>query len=207
MTISRYEQISDNHIDILKELGNIGAGNAATSLAQMLSQKVNTSVPEVMLMDINEAIEMLGGPESIVLGILAKIREDIDGIIIFMLKREFVSLVVNSLLGTNIDNFEDISEMELSAIQEIGNIMIASYVNSIASLTGLTIDISVPALTVDMAGAIMNIVTMQFDDTADKVVFIREKFTGESNDVSSHVLLIPNVDSLGVLMKKLGLDL
>lgn len=205
--IKSFEQINEIHIDVLREIGNIGAGNAATSLSQMLMKKVDMEVPEVKLLDINEAIELMGGPENVVLGILIRMSIDLEGIVMFLLKRDFVCLVVNSLLGTNIDKFEDIGEMELSALSEIGNIMIASYINSIASLTNMTIDISVPALSIDMSGAILTVPAIEYANVSDKIVFIEEKFFTDKESVNSHILLVPSVESLNRLLQGLGIEI
>ncbi len=207
MAIKNFEQLNEMHIDILKEIGNIGAGNAATSLSQMLMKKVDMAVPEVKLLDINEAIDTMGGPENIVLGILIRMSMDLEGMVMFLLKKDFVCLVVNSLLGTDISRFEDIGEMELSALSEIGNIMIASYINSIASLTGMTIDISVPALTIDMSGAILSVPAIEYANVSDKIVFIQEKFYADADTVDSHILLIPSVESLNKLLQGLGIEI
>ncbi len=207
MTIKNFEQLNEMHIDILREIGNIGAGNAATSLSQMLMKKVDMAVPEVKLLDINEAIDIMGGPENVVLGILIRMSEDLEGMVMFLLKRDFVCLVVNSLLGTNIERFEEIEEMELSALSEIGNIMIASYINSIASLTGMTIDISVPALTIDMSGAILSVPAIEYANVSDKIVFIQEKFFADKDSVDSHILLVPSVESLNKLLRGLGIEI
>ncbi|QSX07339.1 chemotaxis protein CheC [Sedimentibacter sp. zth1] len=205
--IKNFEQLNEMHIDILKEIGNIGAGNAATSLSQMLMKKVDMEVPEVKLLKFNEAVDLMGGPENIVLGILIRMSIDLNGMVMFLLKRDFVCMVVNSLLGTNIDKFEEIGEMEISALSEIGNIMIASYINSIAGLTGLTIDISVPALTIDMAGAILSVPAIEFANVSDKVVFIQEKFYADEDTVDSHIIMIPDVDSLNKLLQGLGIEI
>ena len=207
MIIKNFDQLNEMHIDILREIGNIGAGNAATSLSQMLMKKVDMAVPEVKLLDINEAIDIMGGAENVVLGILIRMSMDLEGMVMFLLKRDFVCLVVNSLLGTNIEKFEDIGEMELSALSEIGNIMIASYINSIASLTGMTIDISVPALAIDMSGAILSVPAIEYANVSDKIVFIEEKFFADEDTVDSHILLVPSVESLNKLLQGLGIEL
>ena len=150
------------HIDVLKEIGNIGAGNAATSLSQMLSKRIDMNVPEVKILKYEDIIESIGGAENVIVGILVSFFGDIDGVILFLLKKEFVHLILNSLMGTELSKFEDITEMEMSALSEIGNIMVSSYVNSIASLTNMTIDITVPGLNIDMAGALLDSVTAEF---------------------------------------------
>jgi len=207
MMISNLDELNEMHIDILREIGNIGAGNAATSLSQMLMKKVDMNVPEVKLLDFQEATELMGGPETVVLGILVKMTDDIEGMVMFLLKKEFVSMVINSLIGTEVESFEQVGEMEFSALQEVGNIMIASYINSIAGLTGLRIDISVPALTIDYAGAMLSVPAIEFANVSDKVIFIEEKFKAEEEEVDSHILLIPDVKSLNKLLAGLGIEI
>lgn len=195
------------HIDILKEIGNIGAGNAATSLSQMLSKRIEMNVPEVKILKYNDAIESIGGAENVVVGILVSFNGDIEGVILFLLKKEFVHLILNSLMGTELSNFEDITDMELSALSEIGNIMVSSYVNSIASLTNMTIDITVPGLNIDMAGALLDAVAVEFAEAADKVIFIKEQYYCGEETVYSNMLLLPSMSSLNILLKGFGMEI
>ncbi|WMJ78620.1 MULTISPECIES: chemotaxis protein CheC [unclassified Sedimentibacter] len=200
-------ELNDMHIDVLKEIGNIGAGNAATSLSSMLSKRIDMNVPEVSLLNYNDVIDSIGGAENVVVGILVSFGGDIDGVILFLLKKEFVHLIINSLLGTELHNFEEISDMEMSALSEIGNIMVSSYVSSISSLTNMKIDITVPSLNIDMSGALLDAVTAEFSEAADKVIFIKEKYFCQDETVYSHMLLLPSITSLQILLKKFGLDI
>ncbi|NYB72615.1 MULTISPECIES: chemotaxis protein CheC [Sedimentibacter] len=200
-------ELNDLHIDVLKEIGNIGAGNAATSLSAMLSKRIDMNVPEVSLLNYNDVIESIGGAENIIVGILVSFEGDIDGVILFLLKKEFVHLILNSLLGTELKSFEEISEMEMSALSEIGNIMVSSYVNSISSLTNMKIEITVPSLNIDMSGALLDAVTAEFSEAADRVIFIKEKYFCQDETVYSHMLLLPSMTSLGILLKRFGIDI
>lgn len=202
-----YNELNEMHIDILKEIGNIGAGNAATSLSQMLSKRIDMNVPEVSILNYDDAIESIGGAENVVVGILVSFDGDIEGVILFLLKKEFVHLILNSLMGTELSKFEDISEMELSALSEIGNIMVSSYVNSIATLTNMRIDISVPGLNIDMAGALLDAVAVEFAEVADKVIFIKEKYFYGEETVYSNMLLLPSMSSLNILLKGFGIEI
>lgn len=199
-------ELNEIHIDILKEIGNIGAGNAATSLSHMLSTRIDMNVPEVGLLNYNDIINSIGGAENIVVGILVSFYGDIEGVILFILKKEFVHLILNSLLGTELNNFEEISEMEMSALSEIVNIMVSSYVTSISTLTNMKIDITVPSLNIDMSGALLDAVTAEFSDIADKVIFIKEKYFCKEDTVYSHMLLLPSMSSLKILLSRFGLD-
>lgn len=200
-------ELNEIHIDVLKEIGNIGAGNAVTSLSQMLSKRIDMNVPEVSLLDYEDVINSIGGAENVVVGILVSFEGDINGVIFFLLRKEFVHLILNSLLGTELQGFEDISDMEMSALSEIGNIMVSSYVNSISSLTNMVIDITVPCINIDMSGALLDAVTAEFADAADKVIFIKEKYFCQEETIYSHMLLLPSMTSLEILLKKFGLDI
>lgn len=202
-----YNELNELHIDVLKEIGNIGAGNAATSLSQMLSKRIDMNVPEVSILKYDDAIQSIGGAENVVVGILVSFNGDIDGVILFLLKKKFVHLILNSLMGTELSNFEDISEMELSALSEIGNIMVSSYVNSIATLTSMSIDITVPSLNIDMAGALLDSVAAEFAEAADKVIFIKEKYYCEEKTVYGNMLLLPSMSSLNKLLKGFGIEI
>lgn len=198
-------KLNDNHMDILKEIGNIGAGNAATSLSNMLSKRIDMNVPEVSLLNYNNIIESIGGAENIVVGVLVGFEGDIEGVILFLLKKEFAHLILNSLLGTELENFDEISELEISALSEISNIMVSSYVNSISTLTNMTIEVTVPSLNIDMSGALLDSVTAEFSDVADKVIFIKEKYYCMDKTVHSYMLMLPTINSLQILLEKFGL--
>ena len=200
-------ELNEVHIDILKEVGNIGAGNAATSLSQMLSKRIEMNVPEVSLLDYNDIIESIGGAENVVVGVLIGFEGDIEGVILFLIKKEFAHLILNTLLGTELKSFEDISDLELSALSEISNIMVSSYVNSISSLTDMRIRVAVPSLNIDMSGALLDAVTAEFSEAASKVVFIKEKYFCQNEMVYSYMLLLPDRQSLKTLMKKFGMDI
>jgi len=200
-------ELNDFQIDVLKEIGNIGAGNAATSLSEMLSKRIDMNVPEVSLLNYDDIIESIGGAENVVVGILVSFDGEMDGVILFLLKKEFVHLIINSLLGTELHNFEEISEMEMSALSEIGNIMVSSYVNSVSTLTNMKIDISVPSLNIDMSGALLDAVAAEFAEVADKVIFIKEKYFCQDETVYSHMLLLPSMSSLKILLNRFGMDI
>jgi chemotaxis protein CheC len=173
----------------------------------MLSKRIDMNVPEVSLLDYENVINSIGGAENIVVGILVSFEGEIEGVILFLLKKEFVHMILNSLLGTELHGFEDISEMEMSALSEIGNIMVSSYVNSISSLTNMAIDITVPSLNIDMSGALLDAVTAEFSEAADRVIFIREKYFCQEETIYSHMLLLPSMSSLEILLRKFGMEI
>ena len=154
--LKNYEELNDTHIDVLREIGNIGAGNAATALAAILDEKVEVSLPIVRITDFDTAVNALGGAEAMTVGVLLSFSGEANGMIMFLLHMEDAERIMSILLQGYEDG-KEITEIKLSAIKEIGNILGSSYINSIATLTGLQISISVPFISIDMAGALMSV--------------------------------------------------
>lgn len=210
MPLHNYNDLNDLHIDALREIGNIGSGNAASSLAMMLAVQVDISVPTVRILDYEQVMEELGGPEQMIVGLLLCLDGDVNGMIMFLLHQEFANRLLESLLGEDppdVGAQGEIDEMAYSALQEVANIMAASYVNAIGSLTELNINISVPSMCVDMLGAILSVPAIHYANISDKMIFIEDKFHGKDLNAPNHILLIPDVESLDKIMTSLGIEL
>ncbi|MEZ3508242.1 MAG: chemotaxis protein CheC [Lachnospiraceae bacterium] len=197
------EEMSDEYFDVLKELGNIGAGNATTALSQMMQCKVDMSVPQVKLIEFKELGQLMGGEEIIMAGIYLAIEGDVAGSIMFLLEKQAARHLVNKLMGTSVEG-EEFSEMEFSALKEVGNIITAAYLNSLASLTNLALHPSVPDLTVDMAGAILSVPAIEFGALGDKMLLIQTQFFDDMV-LDGYFILVPNLDSYGKILSALGL--
>lgn len=199
-----FNNLDDTHMDVLREIGNIGAGNAITALAKMLNKKVDMDVPKVKVMKFKDVSEILGGAEIPVVGLLLNVEGDIKGSIMFILKSDAACTLVNILMERNIEDCSEFNEMEISALQEVGNILASSYLSSISSLTGLSIMPSVPELAIDMAGAILSVPAIQFGAVGDSVLYIETGFFEGSTRVVGDFFLVPDIDSYMVLLKSLG---
>ena len=197
------EEMSDEYFDVLKELGNIGAGNATTALSQMMQCKVDMSVPQVKLMEFKELGQLMGGEEIIMAGIYLAIEGDVAGSIMFLLEKQAARHLANKLMGTSVEG-EEFSDMEFSALKEVGNIITAAYLNSLASLTNLKLQPSVPDLTVDMAGAILSVPAIEFGTLGDKMLLIQTQFFDDMV-LDGYFILVPNLDSYGKILSALGL--
>lgn len=207
MSIRQYDELGDMHFDVLREIGNIGSGNAATALSSMMGSPIEITVPTVKVLDYTQAIEFLGGPENIVVGMLVRLEGDIEGMIMFILQKPFAAMVLKTFFGKELADITQMDEYDMSALNEIGNIMSGSYVNAISSISGMFINISVPSLTVDMLGAIMSVPAIEFAAVSDKVLFIDETFMIGEETIQSNMILIPEMDSLAVLLQRLGVDI
>ena len=200
-----YSDLNAIHMDVLQEIGNIGAGNAATSLSVMLNAPVDISLPKVNLVGFNQVADAMGGAETTGYGVLVSLEGDIDGMMMFILDKRFAHQILNVLMGGMYEGFHELDEIALSAIKEVGNILSAAYVNSISELTGLRINLSVPSVSIDMIGALLNVPIVKFGAIGDKVLFIEETFNSNRETVSSHMVLFAEIDSLNLILGKLGL--
>lgn len=197
-------EIDNKYYDVLREIGNIGAGNATTALAQLLNMKLDMRVPKVALLEFNKLAETICGEEDIVVGIYLFLEGDITGSMMFMLEEASAHILVNHLMGRDVDNVEAFNEMDFSALQEIGNIITGAYLSSLAGLTGLYINASVPYLTVDMAGAILSVPAIEFGKLGDRALLIETEF-GDDIAINGYFILIPDMQSYDVILTSLGL--
>ncbi|MEY8303170.1 chemotaxis protein CheC [Anaerosalibacter bizertensis] len=195
--------VDDITIDVLKELGNIGSGNAATALATLISKKVDMAVPQVKILDFKDVPKILGGEEVPVVGIYFEMSGEIIGNIMFVLSLESGKNLTNILFNKK-NNSMELDEMDMSALSEIGNILASSYINSLSALTGLKLTISVPSLATDMAGAILSVPAIQYGYIADHVLFIETQFQEGDKKVTGNLFMIPEIDSFKKLLKSLG---
>lgn len=199
-------QIDNMQFDVLREIGNIGAGNATTALSQMINSKIDMKVPKVDLLEFKELSDIVGGAENLVVGILFTLEGQIDGMMMFMMNldasRHLVKLLVGADFGSSTDDF---SEMELSALNEIGNIIAGAYLSSLSTLTNMLITSSVPYLAIDMAGAILSVPAIEFGKIGDKALLIETEFGDEMKAVNGYFILIPTIDSYAAILSSLGL--
>lgn len=203
------DNLDDMQYDVLKEIGNIGAGNATTALSKMLSIKVDMSVPNVALIPFSEISSFIGSEEQTVVGILVGIEGDVDGMMMFLFDMKSAHHLVNSLMMRDLDydESEDVasfSEMDMSALSEIGNIVSGSYLNALAGLTNLKIISTIPSLTVDMVGALLSVPAAEFGKYGDKLLMIQSQF-GEMEFVTGYFLLIPELESYDKILASLGM--
>lgn len=197
-------EIDNKYYDVLREIGNIGAGNATTALAQLLNMKLDMRVPKVELLEFNKLASTICGEEEIVVGIYLFLEGDINGSMMFMLEESSAHVLVNHLMGKNVEDREPFNEMDFSALQEIGNIITGAYLSSLSGLTGLFINASVPYLTVDMAAAILSVPAIEFGKLGDKALLIETAF-GDDIAINGYFILIPDMQSYDVILASLGL--
>lgn len=192
------------HYDLLRELGNIGAGNATTALAQMLNKKLDMKVPKVDLVGFDKLPSIVCGEEELVVAIYLMLDDDVEGSMMFLLPEASAHSLVNQLMGRPEGDKEAFTEMDMSALQEIGNIITGSYLSALSSLTNLTIGASVPYVAIDMAAAILSVPAIEFGKIGDKALLIETEF-GDEIMINGYFILIPALESYDKILTSLGL--
>ena len=198
------EKVSETYFDVLKEIGNIGAGNAMTALSQMLQCKVDMKVPQVKLLEFSEVGALMGGEEQVMVGVLLGVEGDITGSMMFLVEKESAKHLINKVMMGMAPEGDDFSEMELSAMKELGNIITGAYLNSLSTLTNQQIYPTPPALTVDMAGAILSVPAIQFGVLGDRILLIQSQFYDEI-EIDGYFILIPDLESYSKILSALGI--
>lgn len=198
------DQVTENYYDVLREIGNIGAGNAMTALSQMLQCKVDMKVPQVRLLEFQEVGEMIGGEEQIMVGVFLGVEGDITGSMMFMVEEKSARHLIQKITMGMMAQGCEFDEMGLSAMKEVGNIITGAYLNSLSTLTNLKIFPTPPALTVDMAGAILSVPAIQFGIFGDKILMIESRFYDEI-ELDGYFILIPDMESYAKILAALGL--
>jgi len=206
MIIKNYDELTAMEIDTLREVGSIGTGNAATALSSKLNREIRITYPEVRIMGYNEAIDWIGGPEAITAGGLVGISGEINGIMLSVQPLEFVNLIMSHMLDKELTSYEQMEDLERSALIEIGNIMISTFINALSGLAGISVELSVPSMTVDMQGAILAVPMAEYGGQTDYLMTIGSNFMIDNREVPCRLLLSPDVRSLNYLLRKLGVE-
>ncbi|MBE5887293.1 MAG: chemotaxis protein CheC [Lachnospiraceae bacterium] len=200
------DHVNDMYVDVLREIGNIGAGNATTAIAQMLGSRLNMQVPNVKLMEASQLGGAICDEEETVVGIFLEVCNDISGSMMFLMRMDSAHVIVNKLMMRDPEYNEPFDEMDLSALKEIGNIIAASYLSALSTLTNLRIQPSVPYIAVDMAAAILSVPAIQFGQYGDNALFIETEF-GDDVKMQGYFILMPEQDSYSKILSSLGITM
>lgn len=204
--LKNYDDLSPIAIDCLQEIGNIGSGNAASSLSAMLAKPVTMHVPKVTVMDYQSVIDAMGGSEKVMTAILVMFHGDIKGMMMFLLEDAFAQIVVNTFMGKDRIDVIKMDEADASAVKEMGNIMAGAYLSALGAMAEFIIAMDPPSMTVDMMGALMNAPMSMLNEVGDKVLFIDDGFKIEHINIDANIVLVPEMESLDILTKKLGVN-
>ncbi|AAD35985.1 chemotaxis protein CheY [Thermotoga maritima MSB8] len=203
-------KISERQKDLLKEIGNIGAGNAATAISYMINKKVEISVPNVEIVPISKVIFIAKDPEEIVVGVKMPVTGDIEGSVLLIMGTTVVKKILEILTGRAPDNLLNLDEFSASALREIGNIMCGTYVSALADFLGFKIDTLPPQLVIDMISAIFAEASIEEleDNSEDQIVFVETllKVEEEEEPLTSYMMMIPKPGYLVKIFERMGIQ-
>jgi len=202
------EKLSEAQLDAIKEVGNIGTGNAATALSMMLDKKVEISVPQVKVIPISKIPFLFENPEEVVCSVKMELKEDMTGEILLVFDPKTVKALARVLTGMEIADITEMDEFTSSMMKEIGNIMCGSYITALAGFTNLFINPEPPELIVDMISAIISEISIPLALAGEENILLVEtiiEIEGLEEALQGYLLLVPSVDSLEKLLKALGM--
>lgn len=200
------EEVNERYVDVLREIGNVGAGNATTAIASMLGIRIDMSVPKVELLEASRLGSAICPEDEIIVGIFLEVQTDIEGSMMFLMRMDSARFLVNKLMGRDTEDEKEFDDMDLSALKEIGNIIAASYLNALSTMTNLIITPSIPYIAVDMAASILSVPAIQFGQFGDNALFIQTEF-GDDVMINGYFILMPEQSSYEKILTALGLSL
>ncbi|NBH33080.1 chemotaxis protein CheC [Clostridiaceae bacterium] len=204
MKLKSYEDMNLQELDVMKEISSIGTSHAATALSKLLQKEVRISIPEVSVLGYEETVNQIGNIEELVVATLVQMSNEINGLMLFIFKMDLANEVLERLIGRSYQSFEEMDELAYSALEEVGNIIICSYVNAFTQLVGVEIDLSVPSSTINMLGGILTVPIAEYGYETDKLMYINAEFIIEGTKFSDGLLMLPDIASLNSILEKLG---
>ena len=192
--------LTDLERDALREVANIGAGHAATALSQMTGRKIMISVPEVSIRPLEEVAELVGPPETVIAGVLMHVMGDLTGRTLVVLGEDSARALCALLLRKSSPG-PGFDPMQQSTIKETGNILCSAYLNALSDFLGMMLLPSVPALVIDLAGAVLTTAYLNFGHDRDTVFCVETAFRieGSAEAMTGQFLLMPDPPSLNAI--------
>jgi chemotaxis protein CheC len=203
--MTEFKNLNEFHLDVLREIGNIGAGHAATALSSLLQQEITMKVPRVRIVSFDEIADMVGGAEQIVIGVFLRTLGEVPGNIFFLLTMESAKRLLASIMGGG-EEGDSFSEMEMSAISEVGNILAGSYTSSLSDFIGKEIQVTVPAVSIDMAGAILSVGLIPMGEHYDMALVVETELLYGDREIEGYLFLLPDPGTVETIFRSLGVE-
>ncbi|MHB1125920.1 MAG: chemotaxis protein CheC [Bacillota bacterium] len=200
-----WEKLTDMHFDALKEVGNIGVGNAATALSQMLNKVVGMEVPKVGVLPLEDIFSLIGGEEDRVACVILTVSGDAPGSVLFLLEEKSALNLVDMLLNNPPGTTEEVDALAQSALAEVGNILAGAFLNAFSIITQITFTSSVPAFAFDMLGAVLTTALIESGHYEERALIIENRIYNEQVKIDGHFFLVPETGSLSTILGAMGL--
>ncbi len=192
--------------DAFKEIGSICAGNAATALSQLFNKKIEMDVPEILFVPIEEVPKYVGGQENLVVGLVIKVLGDFPSVILLVFSQRDAVNLASLLTGKRHPNGAVITDIERSALKEIGVILANAYLGALSVFLKWGLVPRVPELIEDMAGAMLDYILIELSSVSDYALLIKSEFKEETTRVMGNFFLIPNPEGLKLLLQTIDYE-
>lgn len=201
-----YDGLNNMKLDVLREIGNIGAGNATTALSVMLNSNLRMEMPVVKVLGFNEIPDLIGGADTVVAAVLTHFKGEINGMTLFIMEMEEAKNLTSAMLGKSYpDDFKEFDHMDKSALKEVGNILMSSYISSISTLTNLKLRTEPPAICIDMAAAVLSLPISELGQIGDKAMIIDSKFLDKERPINGFLMFVADEESFNHIFESLGI--
>jgi len=201
-----FYRLNECQLDALREIGNVGMGHAATALSQLTGEAIHLNVPRVMVLDMARMPEFLGGAERMAAGIYLRMLGNAQGNILMIFPLENATKMLATLVPQKTSGGEAMTELEISALKEEGNILASAYLNALGELLRMTLIPSVPVMSIDMVGVVVERALAEFGEAGGKTLLIDTEFCSSNERVNSQFFLLLNPPSLEVILTTLGIS-
>jgi len=206
-----FKNLSGMQMDVLREIGNIGAGNAATSMSKLINKRIDMKVPSVKIVSFDEIINIIGGPEQLIVALLFKIYGEAPGSVYFILGVKEAESLVQEIVNDpefKLVTDKQPNELSISVLEEIGNIMTGSYLSALSDFVNINMQSSIPYLSVDMAGAILSSGLIELSQITDYAIVVDTEISNvqEDNGLNGHFFLLPELKTIPKFFSSLGIN-
>lgn len=196
-------ELTDVQLDALREMGNIGAGNAATALSQLISETIEISVPSVKVVPLESVSYELGGPEKLVYVVYLEVLREMHGTMLTIFSPASAAFLTKRLLGE--EEVDMTTEIAQSALKEVGSILCGSYLSALTQVVAMNAVASVPAMANDMLGAMLNFILVEIGQIADEIFLIEVELFVSDTRLECLQLYLPKPEALDAVLASLGI--
>lgn len=197
------KRLSFSQHDLLTEIGTIGTGHAATAMADILGKKITITVPHVDLLSFDRVADFVGGAGQILACVYLEVLGDLPGTVLVMFDENTARKLLSALMPEEVRDLQALSELQRSAIMEMGNILSGSYLSALADFSNQRMLVSVPKLAVDMADAVLSVPMIKLGYKTDYALLIQAMFFEDQNN-SGFILFIPDPSAAARLLAIFG---
>lgn len=196
--------LTDIQKDGLREIGSICSGNAACALSQLLNRKINIVVPRIFFLPIEEVPQAVGGIDTLVAGLVLRVFGDMPSTILFVFSPKDALILASFMTGKSVSGACVITDLERSALKEIGLIIANAYLGALGSFVGMGLVPTVPELIIDMAGAVVDYILIELSCKSQFAILVESEFKEPQASITGHFFMIPNFTGLEIILKAIG---